>query len=200
MKQPSRHASDNRGDRTLGAVWERHFCDLAKERGFTYLPHQFVTSRGAASAWGLGQDGDEKQVLLPDVTVWGAVTQHHEIKHKNPTPRNEYGLEQYRLERLVDFANRTNELVLYTIHDWQRAGATSGREAIENNINHWLTVDILALSKMRHRVNPNCVTYIDGQRDRAPVWFWPTHYWVELSDFWNSGRAINTRGMSVGVY
>lgn len=195
----SSHAVDNRGDRALGKLWEQHFCHLAKERGFTFLPHQLVRDNGAASAFTGSEDGESKQILLPDITVWGNGTEHHEVKHKNPTKAHEYGLEQYRLERLVDFAARTNERVLYTIHDWGLAGASSGRDEVENHIEHWRTVDILALNKLPHRVDKNGLTYLDGERTTACIWYWPTHYWVPLKHLWEFGAVVNTSYVDFGV-
>lgn len=186
------HATDNAGDRKVGELWERHFARLAMEQGWAVTAHQIGRTAGAATAITLSSTNNFRQILMPDLTVWSPKTQHHEIKHKNPTRNGEYGLEQYRLELLLDFATRTNQDLMYTIHDWELAGARGSREEIRNRIEHWRTVDLLALSKLPNRIDENGISYCNGQRTETCICYWPVDYWVPLSHYWNYGNTVNT--------
>lgn len=192
MKQGTKHASDNFGDRKLGRLWEKRFCRLAKDHGYSFLPLQIGRDDGASSAYGPSQDGGFRRILTPDVQVFAVGTEHHEIKHKNPTRRQEYGLERYRLEQLLDFVSETKHRVLYTIHDWEQAGASNGREEVANHIEHWRTIDIVALSKLPRRVDENGLSYCDGKSKTTEIWYWPTYYWVPLQHYWEFGTSVNT--------
>lgn len=127
---------DNAADREVGQYWETQFCGMARVYGKTFTPHQFRRV-GSAMFYGGAADLDGKtQWTLPDITVWSAPGEHHEIKHKNPDRSGCYGLERYRLDALVRFANTTRQKVYYSIHDWEMAGASSAKEQVANDIEH----------------------------------------------------------------
>lgn len=136
---------DNASDRRTGARWERGFCVLAAGFGKTFTPHQIGRNQSAA-AYERATDG-WSSLTLPDVTIWSAPGEHHEIKHKNRTRDGMYGLEEYRVNALVRFANTTAQRVYYTIHDWEIAGATSSADEIANDIEHWFCADIAVLCR-----------------------------------------------------
>lgn len=119
---------------------------------------------------------------LPDITVWTYPGEHHEIKHKNPTPKVTFGLEVYRFDALLWFAKETQQDVLYTIHDWSLAGS---REATDLNIKHWRTVNILDLDQRWDYTNDYHPSWINGERkERVPQHFWPIDLWMPLFDYW----------------
>lgn len=166
------HCADNKGDRATGEHWERQFCTMAARLGKVFTPHQIGKPGVAASAYGM-EGGEWRQWLLPDVTVWSAPGEHHEIKHKNTTRDGCYGLEEYRLASLVRFANTTGQQVLYTIHDWQRAGCRSSREPCENRLQDWVFADIADLSRATAGVSSRrSPSYVNGERREVAVRYW----------------------------
>ena len=195
MQEPtSRHLLDNAADRRCGALWERNFCLLAGLFGKAFTPHQLGRT-GAATMWKRGAH-DWNPFLLPDVTVWTAPGEHHEIKHKNPTTKylggrkvaRCYGLEKYRLDALVAFRVETQQPVMYTVHDWELAGATTSRDEMANDVRHWLTVDVLALSEYvaRNDIQPVLMrTYVNSRNDEREGYYWPTALWLPLEHWWN---------------
>jgi hypothetical protein len=135
--------------RALGARWEQRFVAMGLALGRIISPHQLRGMAGEAAV-ALGPDS---RWLLPDMTLWDAGGEHHEIKHKNPMAPNKwrdfpaYGLERYRLEHLWRFARVVAPTrVYYTIHDWSLAGAESGDDDVPNDIAHWVTADVLDLA------------------------------------------------------
>lgn len=183
------HAADNAGDRRLGSRWEQQFCEMAKQ----FHPHLVTAHQNghASAAIATGyRDGAHKRVLLPDVTIWGR-PEHHEIKHKNPTRLGEYGLEQYRFESLLDFARETDQRVLYTIHDWQLAGAPNSRQHVENRLEHWRTIDVRCLDRVDRRTGV-APSYCNGAtKHDTQMFYWPAHNWVPLEDFWKYGTVVS---------
>lgn len=148
------HATDNERDRRIGAHWEREFCKMAAGFGKVFSPHQINTLDGAAVAYGLGDNGQWDNYLLPDVTIWSAPGEHHEVKHKQRTWDLCYGLERYRLDALVRWANTTGQPVYYTIHDWQVAGGTDAAdESIPNDLRHWFYADVETISRRHTRAD-----------------------------------------------
>lgn len=135
----------------------------------------------AANAWHL-QNGKYHSFLLPDITLWSAPGEHHEVKHKNPTRSGKFGLEKYRLEALIWFMCETRQNVFYTIHDHSLAG---GREVKENRIEDWITVNILDLESSPDREEKRGPTWCNGQRIEAIIYYWPTTCWIPLEDMWN---------------
>jgi len=174
------HCSDNKADRNLGAYWERRFCAMAGQQGFLFTPLQ-IGKKGSAVAYHYN-DAGWNQYTLPDVTIWTCPGQHHEIKHKNPTKNGYFGLEAYRYYALLNFAMATRQAVLYTIHNHDLSG---GRDATQNDISHWLTIDVKRLQKPAYdRIGPS---WIDGKKESSvKVLYWPTSWWIPLKSFWKS--------------
>lgn len=183
----STHLVDVVADRALGAYWERQFCRLAATQRKAFTPQQI--GREKAASWFCKDDADQwRTTLLPDVTVWTCPGEHHEIKHKAPTRAGCFGLEKYRLDALLDFQSETQQYVLYTIHDWQCAGALESRAAMPNKLEHWITADILMLEKYIHtrRIQPvTFSTYVNGKPATRPGYYWPQSLWMPLDLWWN---------------
>lgn len=186
MKRMAEHCADNAGDRKLGEVWERRFCALAAKHGRCFTPHQIGRPSRAAAA-GLRRAQEWELLLLPDVTVWTAPGEHHEIKHKSPTRQGDFGLELYRLQSLVRFARETNQDVLYTIHDWSISG---DRSDTINLIEHWRTANICDLAGNIDRQLPGS-SYRGGRRvDGIPICYWRKDRWLPLAQYWNVAARV----------
>lgn len=177
---------DNARDREIGAHWEKQFAVLAAARGMMFTPHQLGSPEKAAAAYDRDADDQWRRWLLPDITVWSAPGEHHEIKHKDPTRKGSYGLERYRLDALVTFARETDQSVLYTIHDWRRAGAGTGAERTRNRLDDWVTADVLALAVAPDiHISYHGSSYINGQmRADIPICYWPVATFVPLATWW----------------
>lgn len=165
---------DLQGDRAMGAYWERVFCEMMKEKGKTFTPLQIGRKFSAVAEY---LDGDEwKTLTLPDITVWTFPGEHHEIKHKTATRGGYYGLEEYRFEALLRFAEETQQRVMYTIHDHG-----GNRHSKENNYADWVTADVRELKgKHKHR-DPNGTSYYGGKkRTGIPILYWHKDLFLPL--------------------
>jgi len=186
QQQPSSpHLRDNAVDRKLGEHWERQFCLLTAREGKSFTPQQI--GRDRAASWARRVDDAWKLTLLPDVTVWTAPGEHHEIKHKAPTRGGCYGLESYRLDALVAFRQETKQPVLYTIHDWHHAGAPDGRAEMPNRLADWLTIDVLTLDRLVDELELHHVpfdTWVNGKACSRPGYYWPAKLWMPLETWW----------------
>jgi hypothetical protein len=176
--------NDNQADRALGGYWEQMFCLMAAQHGRMLTRHQFH-AKCAAAAFYLNAHGRQCRIILPDVTLWSAPGEHHEIKHKEPTPRGFFGLEGYRIDSLLWFARASGQPVYYTIHNHYLNG---GREDRSNHIEHWITQDVLSLSEEprdeMHFYKLNDVTYINGIRSLAKIGYWHQSLFVPLGRLW----------------
>lgn len=172
------HCKDNVADRKLGEGWERQFCLLAAAVGKSFTPMQ-IGRDGSAMAF--SKNGRWNKYTLPDVTVWTAPGEHHEIKHKNPTKNGMFGLEVYRFNALLWFAKETQQDVMYTIHNHDLAG---GREIEVNKLDHWITANILALNDS-WAYTANGYSYINGERKETQIYYWPTNLWQPLAAYWS---------------
>lgn len=182
----SGQCADNAADRATGETWERAFCELARDHGKVFTPHQIGTPNKSAAAYGPGEHGiGYSTYLLPDVTVWTAPGEHHEIKHKNQDRSGCYGLERYRLDALVRWANTTGQDVFYTIHDWELAGATNSRDPVPNRIEHWRCANVSDLA-MRITTTRVGTSWIGGvKRDDVRICYWTARRnFQPLSDLW----------------
>jgi hypothetical protein len=182
----TRHLCDNGADRLLGQRWERGFCVLAARAGRTMTAHQLGRD-GMAASWAARDGGSWRVALLPDVTLWTAPGEHHEIKHKDATRDGRYGLEAYRLEALVRFRLETSQHVFLTIHDWRLAGAAHPAAPMPNAIEHWRIVEVLELVGYveRRRLAPRAMpTYVAGRPAVRPGYYWPTALWRPLAWWW----------------
>lgn len=174
---------DNAKDRATGAYWEGEFAKLAAAHGLMFTPHQLATTEKSAVAYSR-ERGQLKPWLLPDVTIWSAPGEHHEIKHKNPTRHGCYGLEDYRLAALLRFARETRQSVLYTIHDWQAAGAANGGERIPNRLDDWVTADVTELAKRPYKEGRGTSSYIAGLLQPATIYYWKVSDFMPLGAWW----------------
>lgn len=188
-----RNGADNTTDRDTGAYWENQFCRMARTSGKSFTPHQFKRPDNSALFYGPSSDIEGKsQWTLPDITIWSAPGEHHEIKHKRPTADGMYGLERYRIDALVRFANVTAQAVYYTIHDWDMAGAANSQERVENDLSHWLVGDIARLSKGCTRSGKADTWYAGSLRKDEPIWYWtadPTRkfaWFRPLAELWTA--------------
>lgn len=162
-------------DRTLGAYWERQFCQLAGRPGYVVLPQQLGRTGAArafyrdAQAW--------RQLVLPDVTLWGPKgCEHHEIKHKSPTRRGLYGLEKYRFDHLLLFARESGQAVYITVHNHALSGGRDGRS---NNIAHWVTARVDDLDE-RWTMRSISPSWFGGKRASVEVLYWPEELFQPL--------------------
>lgn len=180
------HCTNLQADRDLGGEWERNFCVIATQYGRSFTRHQFRKSGAANVETKL--NGKYHSFLLPDITLWSAPGEHHEIKHKDPVPNWEtYGLETYRLEALIWFARETKQSVYYTIHDHRLAG---GREVKINRLEDWRTVNILDLEHSWIKEKPGA-SYINSKKvEDVPTRYWPTRLWIPLEDMWDVKNAL----------
>jgi hypothetical protein len=177
------HCSDNAADREVGATWERKFAALVgRYKHSSLTPHQIGRTRLAAKSYYRDDEG-WRALLLPDITLWRAPGEHHEIKHKSPTDSGSYGLEEYRIKALCEFAMETEQTVLYTIHDWRLAGAESSRDETPNLIEHWRTSDVLVLWGKR-TAPVRGFSWVGGKKVAVPIHYWPTSLWSPLATWW----------------
>jgi hypothetical protein len=186
MQSPSRHLHSNPDDRELGKLWEQQFCRLAAWYGKAFVPQQI--GRDTAARWYTGSNA----ALLPDITIFSAPGEHHEIKHKNPTPDyrprlRSYGYEAYRLRPLLIFRRVTQQPVLYTVHDWELAGVKHSDVPMPNIVHHWRTVDVLTLEAYLkdHHIPPERVdTWLNGEKAKCLGYYWPVNIWIALDAWW----------------
>lgn len=173
------HCENLQADRQLGAYWEQQFCVLAARFGRFFSAHQ-LNRTGAACAGG----PSAAYLLLPDITIWSAPGEHHEIKHKAPTPYGSYGLERYRFEALLWFAQITGQRVYYTIHDHSRTG---GRNANVNRIEDWVTAEVRALAGQEKVARGP--SWVDGKKKDVCICYWPTELFRPLGYHFALGAA-----------
>jgi len=159
-----RHCRNLKADRKLGEYWERQFCTMMADAGKMFTPMQIGRTE-SASAWSRS-NGKWNHFTLPDVTIWTAPGEHHELKHKTPTKGGRFGLERYRLDALIAFANETQDAVYYTIHDHH-----GNRESFDNRCEDWVTADVLWLAKATHTEYEG-ESYVNGTCKKVPIMYW----------------------------
>jgi hypothetical protein len=195
--------SDLRGkdisaDRRMGEYWERQFCKMAALRGRAFTPHQIGREQAARAAYLYG--GKYHVAMLPDVTLWTRPGEHHEIKHKDPTKADEFGLERYRIDALLWFAEETGQSVHYTIHNYglvDLEARIAQKNYLTNNPTHWVTAAICDLVSAEHRVNPKDRSIVNGRmRDGIEIWYWRTSLFVPLTSLWS---ALGNPGAGSGI-
>jgi hypothetical protein len=172
------HCGDVSGDRKLGDIWEANFCQLLS-LGTIVIRHQ--KDRHGSAVYGEVQpDGRIVCRPSPDVTAWHGrgITTHHEVKHKNAYRGVMFGLEEYRLQSLLEFQNKSGQGTYYTIHDHDCSG---GRGSAVNDVKHWITQTIESLAKDFDDKFP-CPTYRNGRREKAMTLFWHRSRFDELED------------------
>ena len=175
------HCTDLSGDRGLGKFWERQFCIMAGRHGHTFTPHQFDRASSAQAFTG----PQWRTLTLPDVTIWSAPGQHHEIKHKAPTRYGSFGLEKYRLEALVAFSEECRQDVYYTIHCWDKA--PGGRDGKQSRAGDWYTLNVERLKRLIE--SGGCIlsdgpSWVNGKKKIVPIYYWPSTEWATLLQLW----------------
>jgi hypothetical protein len=170
------HCGDLQADRALGEKWEKNFGQLALQHGLVVTAHQIGRNQSAC-AWYL-ENGQKRRVILPDVVVWNAPGQHHEIKHKNPTRRGEFGLETYRFDCLRWLQQTTKQPVFYTIHNHDLSG---GRNGVDNRLEHWVTASVSILEGTWARKDEEGDSLCNGRRIQTEILYWETDLFVPLA-------------------
>lgn len=178
----TQHCSDNKADRDIGEYWERQFCTMAAGYGLMFTPLQWNKTSSAVAAQRTPHGWHV--LTLPDIAIWTAPGQHHEIKHKSPTANGNYGLEVYRFNALLDFAAESGQAVMYTIHSHDLSG---GREVRRNDIAHWLTVNVFDLVE-KQSATYDGPSWVNGIRKIVPIHYWHRSLWMSLADYW--GQTI----------
>lgn len=178
---------DLAADRRVGELWERKFCALSGRFGKAFTPHQIGRVKSAQMA--KRENGGAGKFFLrtmPDVTIWTNPCEHHEIKHKDATGSGMFGLERYRLDALLWFAEETKQSVLYTIHDYGRQPdpARHHRKAnIKSDLTHWITCDVLKL-KESIRVTSVGKSYVGGVPKNVDIHYWHESIFMPLTKHW----------------
>ena len=156
-------AHRNSHDRALGELWEDRFSWMA---------------------WLLGMECRKPKTRWADrVVVRAAFQEWHELKHKAATRNDEYGLEAYRFGELLSLQESTGDPVLYTIHDWRRAGSSQADAELPCRIVDWFTADVLALASHVRRESDDS-TYFGGRAAKARVLYWSAALWEPLGRRW----------------
>jgi hypothetical protein len=190
----TRNGLSNVEEREIGAQWENQFCGMARTFGKVFTPHQFGRPESAKFYGPPEFFGGKRGWTLPDITIWSAPGEHHELKHKRPTFDGCYGLERYRLDALVRFANVTGQAVYYTIHDWCMAGGGCSSELMRNDLAHWVTADIATLARGCTRKSTE-KTWYNGKLVDAETWYWTADvsrklaWFRPLADLWAAAKA-----------
>lgn len=172
------HCTNNGADRAKGEYWEKQFGIMAAQHGkvFSFLQ----IGRNGSALFYLKIGGHWRKHTLPDVVIWSSPGEHHEIKHKAPTARGRFGLEVYRFNALMEFAETTQQRVMYTIHNHALAG---GSDAKENNIAHWVTANVTELDGQWSSQYPG-YSWINGQKVETEIYYWDQELWQPLESFW----------------
>jgi hypothetical protein len=165
-------------DRNVGTYWEKQFASLALERGFTFTTHQIGKNSSAVAE--CPRSGSPHILTLPDVTIWTAPGQHHEIKHKIPTRYGSYGLEVYRFNALLWFWKETGQSVYYTIHDYSWCGDKQNQEC---RIEDWRTASVEKL-RGRQKLTKYGDSYVNGNRKTVEIHYWDMNLFRPLNDLW----------------
>jgi len=172
------HCVDNKKDRATGEYWEREFGKMAAANGRVFSFMQIGREKSAQFYSLPGKTWRHR--TLPDIAIWTSPGEHHEIKHKNPTPQGSFGLEVYRFEALLEFAEVTKQNVMYTIHNHDLSG---GPNAKVNDISHWLTANVLDLD-CHWQKESTVDSWVSGEKKRVPIYYWNQSMWQPLKDFW----------------
>lgn len=162
------------GDRSLGAFWEQEFVNMALKAGKLVTSMQLNHTRSIVA---YKNNNPIKILTLPDIVLWTFPGEYHEVKHKSPTRYGSFGLEKYRFDALIDFANETHQKVMYTIHDHSLNG---GRDNKLNQIAHWFTANVVDLNNKWVRLSDGS-SWVNGiKRDNIPICYWKKELWHPL--------------------
>ena len=154
---------------------------MAAMEGKCFTPHQWDKHMSAVAYY---QDGAKwNMYTLPDITIWSAPGEHHELKHKNATRAGQYGLEVYRFEALLSFGATTRQKILYTIHDHDMAG---GKNVRKNNPFHWVTAQIGAELRYDNSKQSRGNSWVNGEKTEVDILYWRTNVFSNLMDIWRN--------------
>lgn len=174
------HCRDLAGDRKAGEYWEREFCKMAAKIGKSFTPMQIGRTGSTAAYKKNVENWSWSTYTLPDVTVWTSPSEHHEIKHKNPTKYECFGLEVYRFKALLWFAEESGQTVMYTIHNHDLAG---GRDERKNDIKHWITANVFNLNGNWQTIARG-KSWVNGIPRDVQIYYWHKDIWQPLSEYW----------------
>lgn len=182
----AKHCENIDRDRKLGSFWASQFIIMARQHGNSQINAQEKRSSAA-----IAHDPDGRPMVLPDITLFkNGYIEHHEIKHKIPTKYHSYGLEVYRFNSLLWYAQQTGENVMYTIHDYR----ASGRNNRENNIDDWVTANIRNLYETwRHQSYG--FSWVNNRKIKVPIYYWAISLWSPLKEYWSiKGQSVGSSG------
>lgn len=193
----SAHCRNLEADRALGDYWERQFCAIAGKYGRSFTAHQIGRPKSAQS---IHREGSRFHPLtLPDITIWTRPGEHHEVKHKDARRKGDYGLERYRLEALLWFAEETGQSVYYTIHDHGMQPYPSRlqrREARANHLDHWVTCSVVELADSIQRTDRN-ESYLRGDPRKVEICYWPRSLFQPVVWLWQHEVSRDSAGLLV---
>lgn len=188
-------------DRDLGAYWEREFCKLAAKHGRSFTAHQIGRPKSAQSYF--IQGGKYHHMTLPDITVWTRPGEHHEIKHKDATAWGAYGLERYRVDALLWFAEETGQSVYYTIHDYslQNAPTREAQKRMPQSVpDHWLTCSIVELADSIAGIDDReGASWVNGTKRIVPICYFNKRLFQQVSWLWLGEPQRDMFGTLVSV-
>lgn len=180
-----RRCQDLDDDRLKGKEAEEEFMRLCQTLG--YAAHGFQHGRDNSAVIQLrGED-----VIAPDVSVWGDGNSTHEIKRKYPTYHGNIGLEEYRLESLLQLAECAEVYYTLLMHgDYDKAE----EQVCDCDLRpgDWLTCHIEDLGPpTKSRTG---TTWRNGERTQAEILFWPVERWSVIEVFCRDRNAWEDLG------
>lgn len=178
--------TDLNADRALGKKWETKFCRVAAQFGRSFTAHQIGREYSAKA---ISHNGKKYYPsTLPDITIWTAPGEHHEVKHKDQTSNLEFGLEQYRLDALIWFRRETQQRVFYTIHDYGKQPFTTRGERKNSDVNdplHWVTCDVEEMAQTITRTKLG-QSWVNGRPQEVLIHYWRAFKFRPLSGNWGN--------------
>jgi len=167
-------ASSLSHDREIGDYWEAQFELMITE--FDFWCHR--TQKGRTTSAQIVLNG--VSVIAPDV-FFGRKHQvlFGEIKHKSPNKHSNYGIEEYRVEHIVNLSEASYIPYLYVIHDWQDAG---GKDINENQLQHWYAQSFRILLERDYKIFPG-TSYRNGKVSKENVYYFPKKKFESLEKF-----------------
>lgn len=184
----SPQCTDLNADRKVGEFWERKFCLLAAKHGRSFTPHQI--GRGKSAQAFSYSESKFHPMTLPDITIWTAPGEHHEVKHKDTTSSGHFGLELYRLDALVWFWRETGQSVYYTIHDYGKQQGVNRADRKHNELNdprHWVSCEVQELKKTVAYTYIG-KSWVNGEPREVPICYWREDTFTPLLSIWNYER------------
>ena len=189
------HCGDLDGDRAIGTFWEHEFCKLATRYNRSFTAHQIGRPKSAQAFY--RENGKYRPMTLPDITIWTRPGEHHEVKHKYPTLDGMFGLERYRLDALLWFAEETGQSVYYTIHNYALQDgdlSLEKKKQLKTNLaEHWLTCAVPELAQCIDKQKPG-FSYVNGQKKEVDICYWTTSKFQPVVWLWKAEPAGDNSG------